>query len=368
MQLFKYDAPVGASALATTNGQPINGAASVRWIERYADVGEFEIKAKLSTGLKAYLPAGTLISHENTYEMMIVENHEINETADEDPDLTITGRSFVSYLEQRIVGFDPARSSDFVGEYVIAAGALGAVIRDLIRKHVTDLAGANDVVPGLLADSTAVSGVSVPEQTIAKGPLLPEVIRMLALDDFGIRTIRPNPFGVVGSPSWTILRIYKGTDLSKQLIYSSRTGHMDSIDYLFSNKNFKTAALVIGRYVQATWTGGVGYGMRQVIIDGQDLDGHLNAAPSGTDLVGVTNRMRQRALTYLANQNEINIARADIAKTDPYRYRKDYNLGDLVTVAANYGEQAVMRIVEYVEIEDEGGESGHPTFALPLSP
>jgi hypothetical protein len=49
-----------------------------------------------------------------------------------------------------------------------------------------------------------------------------------------------------------------------------------------------------------------------------------------------------------------------------YQYRRDYNIGDLVSIDGNFGQTAVMRVIEYAEIEDENGNSGHPTLALPL--
>jgi hypothetical protein len=40
-------------------------------------------------------------------------------------------------------------------------------------------------------------------------------------------------------------------------------------------------------------------------------------------------------------------------------------LGDLVIVDANFNESQVMRVVEFAEVEDENGTSGHPTLAIP---
>lgn len=99
MDLFKYK-----DISSFSDGESINGWESISWIERYRDPGAFELKARLSSGLKDFLPIGTVISHAKTLEIMIVENHEVIEDVDEDPSLKITGRSFDSYLEQRVVG------------------------------------------------------------------------------------------------------------------------------------------------------------------------------------------------------------------------------------------------------------------------
>lgn len=366
MDLFKFNAPASFDSLTLDSGERLNGLDSVRWTERYSDVGDFEIKAKLSSGLKDVLPTGTLVSHTGTLELAIVENCEINELEDEDPDISITGRTFPSYLDFRACGIHLARSTPMVADYTLAAETLTLQIEHLIERHVGSSADSFDQIVGLDVVSHGLYGPSE-ARTVTRGPLLQEVLKLLPLADLGIRTIRKNPFGGLGSSSATQLDIYKGADKSNKVVYSSRTGHLKSVDYLFSNKDNFGSALVVGRYVQVAYDTGLGYTRRQMIIDGSDIDGHLDAAPTGLGLTFVQAAMTTRAQQTVAKHHNINLARADTAATDPYQYRKDYNMGDLVTIAGNYGESVKMRVIEYVEIEDENGETGHPSFALPLS-
>ena len=67
----------------------------------------------------------------------------------------------------------------------------------------------------------------------------------------------------------------------------------------------------------------------------------------------------------LESFNRVTITRADIAPVAKYRYRTDFQVGDLISIDGNFGAIAVMRVMEYVEIQDETGETGHPTLALP---
>jgi hypothetical protein len=89
---------------------------SATWVERYRDAGEFTIVGSLSTEAEGYysirdvLPIGSMVSHIDSNEIMIVENHEIDENRDNnDIEITITGRSFETYLENRVVGQDRYR-------------------------------------------------------------------------------------------------------------------------------------------------------------------------------------------------------------------------------------------------------------------
>src|SRR6478735_7894203 len=120
MNLFKFNVVTDPTAL--DSGQYINGVESLMWVERYLEPGEFEIKAPLSSGLRDFLPLGTLISHIDTMEVMIVENHQVIEEETADPTIVITGRTFDTYLENRIVGMNLARAGSTLSEYILAAG------------------------------------------------------------------------------------------------------------------------------------------------------------------------------------------------------------------------------------------------------
>ena len=363
MDLFKFN-PV-TSPTVLENGEFINNAQRIMWVERYAEPGEFEIEAPLSSGLMDFLPLDTLISHVDTTEVMIVENHEISQEVEGDPTLKITGRSFVSYLENRFAGVNLVRSSSAITEYIIAAGYSWNQIVTLINDHIGTPATANDRLTNVLAQ-TSVSGTGISEmRSVSRADVLKCVMDLLPVDDLGIRTIRRNPFGI-GSSTQTLLDIYAGVDRSDEVIFSWLGGDLDQANYLFSNKNNKNSALVFGQYVyRMVDTGPTNYARRMLIVDATDLDGHLSTAPTGSALVTLLAQMDIRGRTALKNQNNIAITQSDISKTTQYQYRRDYDIGDLITIDGNFNEMAVMRVVEYAEIEDENGESGHPTLALP---
>lgn len=361
MELFKFtynDYP---------SGEMINNTKSIKWIERYSDAGEFEIKAPLSSGLKDFLPEGTLVSHMDTLEVMIVENHEINEQKDKDPLLIITGRTFDTFLENRIVGVNLARASSTIDEYILAADYTWDQAVTLINDHIfaTD---ADDMLLNVIAESTVpgTTGTSE-ERTINRGNVYERLLEILAIDDLGIRTFRRNVFvGLGGANDDIMMSIYRGEDKSNEVIFSWKGGDLDSVDYLFSGKKLKNSALVVGRYIyRMVDMGPVNYNRRMMIVDASDLDGHLNAVPTGGALTTLLSKMNVRGKQALAKQKLIVISRTDVANVCHHRYRRDYKVGDLVSLDGNFGETTTMRVVEYVEIKDENGESGHPTLSIP---
>lgn len=354
MHLFKFNSETAPTVLE--NGEYINGWDRATWVERYRDTGEFVIESKLSKGLKAFLPLGTLISHVDTSEVMIVENHEIDENITEDPTIKISGRSFESYLENRIVGTTLARSSTTVDEYILASDYTFNQAVSLISDHIStgDDALVNVTVD---ADSALTTGDQV-ARNVNRTDLLQVLQDLLAVEDLGIKANRVD--------ADILLFIYKGIDKSDRVIFSWKGGNISTAKYLFTQKKLKNSALVVGRYIYTVVdTGPTGYDRRIMLVSADDIDGHLSAAPTGGALTTVLNKMTTRGQQALKDQNIVNITQADVINTSNFKFRRDYDVGDLVSLEGNFGQKEVMRVTEYAEIEDENGASGHPTLAIP---
>jgi hypothetical protein len=361
MDFIKYT-PVGEQTILQ-RGEIINNLTSSLWVERYSEPGEFSFEAQLSTGIRQQLPLGTLITHQETKEVMIVENHEIKETTQEDPAVVITGRSFASYLENRIIGMTLARASSTISTYDLVAGYSWVQIVKIINDHiVTGNAGdtlANITVTHGMGAATSPTSIA---RTINRGTVWAAVAELLKIDDLGIKFMRSTN---VASNSFFL--VYKGTDQSSKVIFSWQAGDLSSADYLFTQKSDNNSALVVGTYLFVIVDEGPDkYDRRFILVDATDIDGHLGALPTGAPLTTAIAAMQTRGSQVLRSNNPQTISRTDISETTKYQYRKDYNLGDLVTLDGNFNAIQKMRVVEYAEIEDENGESGHPTLALPL--
>jgi hypothetical protein len=364
MDIFKFKYDTDQTVLE--RGEVINNYTSVMWIERYRDPGEFQIVAPLYSDLKRFLPAGTLISHVDTLEVMIVENHEINQTQDENPTITISGRSFESYLENRAIGINQARNSNNYQEYELAAGYTWTQAVTLINQHISSTVDLNDSLSNVVAQEI-VSGTGVStERIIERGNVHQRLMELLDVDELGIKTVRRNTFGVSGSPSVTYFTIHKGVDRRNSIIFSWEGGDLESVNYLFSDKKLKNAALVQSKWLNVIVdNASTKYNRRFMIVDATDMDEKFDVAPTGDDLLRIVDRMTTRGTQALRRQRYVTISSADVSNVTQYRYRRDYNVGDLVMLDGNFDQSAVMRVTEYAEIEDENGESGSPTLSSP---
>lgn len=94
-----------------------------------------------------------------------------------------------------------------------------------------------------------------------------------------------------------------------------------------------------------------------------------SASPSGSDNVTLKPvlydvYLLNRGYEKLAEYGE-KISFSGVIEPDvTFEYKKDYNLGDIVTVENRYGVSASVRIVEVVEVDDDDGYSVQPKFEI----
>lgn len=366
MEFFKF---TNTSDTDLDNGQTIRGWDSAMWVERYRLPGMFEFKALLSSGLKEFLPLGTIISHSDTLEFAFVENHEIKDDRNADPTITISGRTFDAYLENRIVGANEAYGdpTSFTEYSIVAKGtALQAV--DLINDHIysTSTIDDNDTLDDNIFATNEINGAVSEVRTIKRSTVHKSLMELLAVEDLGIKTIRKNNSGV-GSALYSLFLIHEGDDTNKkkQVLFSSINGDIESADYLGTLKAYKNTALVKGKWVEEfVYTSGMNhYDRRVMLVDASDIDEQYDAFPTGGTLTTIRNKMRIRGEEALKSQKKINISNIQINPNNQFKYRVDYDIGDLVSIDGEYGEVEVRRVVEYAEIIDENGFSGFPTLA-----
>lgn len=367
MDIFRFHNPTAATKME--GGEIINGIDNKLWVEKYQEPGEFKFVGSVSSGLREKLPVGSFVSHIDTTEIMIVDNHEISETRGKDPEIVITGSGFESFLDHRIVGTNrafPAITSEL--EYTLASGDTWDHAVTLLEDHllVANLIDDNNALPYTSVLTDIVFTFSPVERAIPRGSLLQRLIELLQIDQIGIKVIRPGPWSPLGASPNTALVIHAGANKTSQVIFSYDTGEIESAEYLWSNKLYKNAALITGRWVEAfVYTADAGYDRRVMHVDGSFMDEGYTESPPPEDVPVIEYFLQLVGFDALARQRNIALTKAEIAQnTDLSVYRTDFFVGDIVTVHGNYNESSAMRISEYVEIEDENGVSGYPTLTM----
>jgi hypothetical protein len=262
----------------STSYQPdvlIEGYSSLIWTERFFDHGDFQLKTPNIEETMDLLPEDTLISHLDTDEVMIIENHEIDVDENENEELTITGRSLTSFLEHRFIEA-PYRKKRKLRRSYSPTGAAAVLLYNSIDnasgKDVTrieDTAWTTlDRIPNISITDSVVDDGDIRRWWVEEGSLWPQLLKIFQRSDMALRTIRPssessaqvmtvtaNPLADRGittrtyTTGITSLRfdLYDGIDRSDSqsdnpiVILSVIQGDLDKMKYLYSNQNYKTA-------------------------------------------------------------------------------------------------------------------------------
>ena len=356
------------NTLVPTQGQMVNGVFNLSWVERYREPGEFQITGQMSSGILDVLTKGTLLTHFNTREVMIVENIGISESRRESPTIDISGRSLTSYLEQRIVGSNVTVSNQsLVPLYNLAAGPTWTQALTMLDAHTKagSVIDANDAVPGLVNENVASGTETAPQEArvIKRDDLLSATIELLEISDLGMKVLRPTSTGTTS----VTLRIHRGTDLSGSIIFSWETGDLERTEYLSTSKEDKNAAFVTGKAVYTRVVSAETLlNRRMMAVDANDIDeGDAYKTPHSAGVYSdLQTKLGVRGREAINKNNPITITSVDISSTTKHRYRYEYDIGDIVMVDGNYGASQKMRVVEYAEIQDATGERGYPTLSI----
>lgn len=355
-------------------GEIINAVDNITWIERYRKNGEFTIQTTPDSNLQNLIPIGSLISHTNTREVMIVETHAISEDLEEKTaTLTIKGRSFETFYEDRMAVANNFGATNPVTDEAYKYDLLA----DWSWNHAIELMGdhgvtgstilnGQDAIPLLVPYEVGLNGLWEPganfgklERVIKRGNVYERLLELLEYSDLGIRTERP-----ILDLEYLGLVVHGGVDKSATITFSHLAGDIKSAEYVWSRIGRKNGGLVVGKYTSKVIrpAGVSGLDVQLMVIDATDFEDKYTETPT-SNYDYIDRVLTARGMEVLNAQNGANIMSADISSTTPHKYRRDYNIGDFVRVVGNYGINQVMRVTEYVEIKENLETVGYPTLS-----
>ena len=328
---------------------------SLIWTRKYFECGTFELHAPLTARNLALLAENNIISKREyrikdgqivkytSKESGIVENIAIDDVVNE---ITASGRFLSSIMDRR-------------------------AIKTVINFSGTTEAGMRKLVSSV----TAMPFVQLGElqgftQTVRFQVSYKELYTYMC------KLSRYSNLGFIIRADYKekvfYFEVYEGVDRSKgqhersNVIFSEIYKNLNGVTYVFNNQNTKTCAIVAGEgegtaRTLVTVGGGSGWDLREVIVDARDIQSDDMTTAEYTET------LIQRGNEKLA---EYGIVEAMEAQTQPFsnfKYREDYDLGDIVTVEKkNWGIAADKRITEIQEIFENGGFTIVPTFGDPL--
>ena len=341
---------------------------SLIWTERFTGIGDFQLVTGAVDKYKSALPEGTVLTLRESSVPMIVEDHYVERKKNTGAKLFIKGREFTSILDRRV---SVQAVSAALADWKVVAKQPSDVAHYIIVKICVDgINDAADIFPGSVvqfntpADYLLGTGPNR-EFVVPRGKLLNTVLDFLkaeseadantvppspAVVPHGIRAVRP----ARGASAITI-EIYTGTDRSADVRFDATRDQLDDGSYLFSKRGLANAGYVLGPTAAFKLHKGAavptGLDRRVTLVDatGSSMNSADAVKNEGIDAL---NKANETARFNGSLNTDLSL----------YTYGVDYNLGDIVMMAGDYGLNTRSRVTEYIRSEDAQGSKSYPTL------
>jgi len=339
---------------------------SLIWTDRFAAYGDFELDLFSTQANRGLFTMGTKLALTESDRVMVVETVENSVADDGSRVLKVTGRSLESVFDNRL-----------------ARGVLG----DTTTTPTWELTGTPPEIATQMVNDICVTGVLDPGDVI---PLLslgsispPDTIPPPSASitlDVDLQTLYSAMTNLCGQylMGFRISRnadfaqlyfnVYMGSDRTihqsdlPAVLFSSELDNLQDTSELKSIATYKNVAYVISPvgsevvYADNVDPSTIGVDRRVVIVQADDI--------TDTDPTTASNQMIAAGQAALAQARQVQSFDGETSQISQYKYGRDYNLGDLLSVANDDGLVNDMQVTEQIFVSDNQGDRSYPTLSL----
>lgn len=364
----------------------IDTYSNIIWAKRYNDIGDCELVISATEENFNKIKECKYISRAD--DDMVCEIKKINLQTDEENgnQLIITGTDIKTILNQRIV----VKQTNF-------NGLVEDYIRKLINDSIINPTNAERKIKNfILADKVGFTE-KISEQVTYDyvGDKIQELCKQFG---WGYKVTIINEYFVFA--------LFKGEDKSAYITFSQDYDNITTTEYSKDDSNIKNIALVAGEgegveRVTTTIGAGTGINRHELYIDARDVSSEIDynelisSYPNGVEKTinniiyyqvngtniailtkddeGEVSKVQLCSNIYIENLKNTGYEKmsaytsvtsftGEVIVGVNYIYKKDYDLGSIVSIVNEYGISIKARICEIIENQDENGYSMEPTF------
>lgn len=325
----------------------IDSYTSLIWTKRYYTCGDFELYLPADKNLLQFLQLDNFIIREDDDSVMIIEKLEIKTDVENGDFFIISGRSLESILLRRVCVFPVT-----INELNPIQGIKKII--DTCTHDIHDFQpGSIREIPGLIVDTSFLIEETLNAQ-FTGDTILKAITAICMRFGFGLKMIL--------SDSHLILSFYKGEQVD--VVFSQEFDNLISSSYTYDKTNFANFFIAMGEgegtgRTWASWhESGSGITLRELYIDAKDISSNKGEISYDDYNNLLWERCREKTKEYTITKT----FEAEIEPRMSFKYKEDYNLGDIVEVTTEYGITAHPRIVEIIESWNETGYTVIPTL------
>lgn len=385
------------------DGEPIREYSSLIWTERFFEDSEFQLISYDVAGILQNLPCGSFVSLRESKEVMRVESHNIE--TDETTNLqkiTVKGKSLTSYRYHRTLGYRREKRYIMSRSYYSEQAALVILYNSFVNTQAYDLTRAtaasykdpDDAFPNtIITSTTTLPAGAVNKRWLAAGYIDEPLRRFLSRVPLGFRVVRPpfdtfkvlvdnagvvtynqiDPEGPYYPYGWDSLcfDIYEVEDRSHDngnnlpVIFDTDMDDFAAPSYFEDVGNFKSVAHSVLESKSL-----YSYTDQPEISSPSTLSGpdrRVLFRDAGVPEDGFTQsewdaNVQEDAVEELQGYYKEKLMDGEISKTSQKQFKRDYNLGDTVSVRTPYLPMFKARVTEYIRSQENEEEIGYPTL------
>lgn len=338
---------------------------SLAWTERYREAGDFQVIVENDIEILDILPVGALISHTDTHEVMIVENHEIDRDSNRLLTVTVSGRSFETFAENRpTFGSYAALTNSTTGDAnveILATQPANQAGTLLFQQAFQDgYAGVGYSIPNVQVSMNVRVLDPAMAHPVQRGDIYTRALEFLAVGDSGVMTYRPD---YSTGPTYLQVIVHDGVDRRNAVIFYAQYEDLEDAKYFWSIKDYKNCAIVAAKYYVRFYQHRdlpflpSGLDRRVLYVEASDLEGNYSP-PSASDVIS------SRGQNALDEHRKIALLQATISPSAKPKFKIDYDVGDLVTVFGEFSTAQTMRVTEHILTVDSSGAKGFPSLSV----
>lgn len=364
----------------------IDTYSSAIWAKRYNDIGDCELVISASIENFRKIKECKYIARNDDDMVCKIKKVELQTDEENGDQLILTGKDITDILNQRIV----IKQTNFNGS-----------VEDYIRTLIND-----SIIKPTNTDR------KIKNFTLANKKGFTETIReQVTYDNVGDKIQKLcKQYGwgykvTINNGSF-IFALYKGSDISEYITFSHNYDNISTTDYSKDDSNIKNVALVAGEgegVARKTITigNGIGIDRHELYVDARDISSEIDYDellinyPNGKEKVinnviyyqvnginiavltkndagEITNvqlcnniymeNLKNTGYEKMSEYASITSFAGEIIVGMSYKYKEDYNLGDIVNIVNEYGISINVRISEVIENQDDNGYTMEPTF------
>ncbi len=316
---------------------------SLIWVQRYYTEGDFELYISADSSKLSLLKENFYLVRDDTDSAMIIKNINLKTDVEKGDFFIISGPCTKSIIRKRIVW----------NQTVLNGKAEKGIYR-LLRENIISPEIPERKISNFLIGSEHGWSEECSQQITGQNlaDVIPEIGKQFG---WGYKV------KIDLSEKAFVFELFSGDN--KGVTFSNDFDNLISSDYVLNSDEFANVALVAGEgegISRRTQTVGnaKGIGRNECFVDARNIssnDGSISESEYN-DL------LKQAGTTALSTKQKKEGFNAEINPDMTYKYKEDYNLGDICHIVNDYGVEADARITEIIESFSETGCSVLPTF------